>query len=190
MHDYNPIEHVSTRSKSPKPILDEVSRKGGEPSLASVRSLVSDIAGVRVTCSFGSDVYELQAMLTQQPDLTVLQVEDYIADPKPNGYRSVHLLVTVPVFLSTSVIDVPVEIQLRTVAMDFWATLEHKIHYKYQDGVPEDVLDSLEQAAHTAHQLDTLMEGLHVRVRGRQRSRPGTHEPDEGQPAQASTMPS
>jgi putative GTP pyrophosphokinase len=105
-------------------------RKGGEPSLDSIRSRITDIAGVRVTCSFVADVHRLLDMLSRQPDLSVMQVKDYIAEPKQNGYRSVHLLVTVPVFLSTRVVDVPVEIQLRTIAMDFWASLEHKIHYK------------------------------------------------------------
>ncbi len=164
LHDHNPIEHVSSRLKTPASILAKVTRKGVGPSLGVVRSTITDIAGLRVTCSFVSDVYRMAEMLTGQPDLTVLRVRDYIARPKPNGYRSLHLLVSVPVFLSTSVVDVPVEIQLRTVAMDAWASLEHKIHYKYQADVPDDVTRPLLEAAESANHMDTLMEGLHHRV--------------------------
>jgi putative GTP pyrophosphokinase len=164
LHDYNPVEHVSSRLKSPESIIAKVARKNGDPSFEGIRRSITDIAGIRVTCSFSSDVYRLFDTLTGQSDLTVLRVKDYIKNPKANGYRSLHVLVAVPVFLSAEVVDVVVEIQFRTIAMDFWASLEHKIYYKYQRDVPGEVLDQLATAAETAHQLDSLMENLHLRV--------------------------
>ncbi|HLU28558.1 MAG TPA: GTP pyrophosphokinase family protein, partial [Glycomyces sp.] len=127
LHKYNPIEHITSRVKSPESILDKVARRGLEPSLDSIREHITDIAGVRVTCSFVADVYLLFDLLTAQDDVSVRTVKDYIADPKPNGYRSLHAILEVPVFLSTGPIRVPVEVQFRTIAMDFWASLEHKI---------------------------------------------------------------
>ncbi|MCZ2840174.1 GTP pyrophosphokinase [Modestobacter sp. VKM Ac-2985] len=164
LHDHNPIEHVGSRLKTPESIIAKAARKDLPLSLPAIRAGITDIAGVRVTCSFVSDVHGLAETLTQQPDLTVVRVKDHIAAPKANGYRSLHLQVTVPVFLSTSVVHVPVEIQLRTTAMDFWASLEHKIHYKYDAAVPADVRQHLREAAETAHHLDSLMEHLHRRV--------------------------
>lgn len=161
LHDYNPIEHVSSRVKSPESIYAKVQKRGFDPSLESIRENVTDIAGVRVSCSFTSDVYRVFSMLSSQSDITLLEVEDYIAHPKPNGYRSLHALVTIPVHLSDRVVDVVVELQLRTVAMDFWASLEHKIYYKYQTAVPVQLLDELKSAAETAASLDAQMERLH-----------------------------
>ncbi|MEO7588627.1 MAG: GTP pyrophosphokinase family protein [Arachnia sp.] len=164
LHDYNPIEHVGSRLKTPESIISKVTRKGCAPSFETIRSEITDIAGVRVTCSFTSDVYRLFGMLTTQSDITVHTVKDYIAHPKPNGYRSLHALVEVPVFLSDSVEHVMVEIQFRTIAMDFWASTEHKIYYKYQSTPPPGVLAQLTEAAETAHRLDSLMEDLHRQV--------------------------
>lgn len=164
LHDYNPIEHVGSRVKSPESIIGKISRKNCDPSFGAIRDNITDIAGIRVTCSFTTDVYRLFEMLTNQSDITVLQVKDYIAIPKPNGYRSLHALVEVPVFLSDSVRQVIVELQFRTIAMDFWASLEHKIYYKYKSTPPPGVLDSLSEAAETAHRLDSLMEDLHRQV--------------------------
>ena len=166
LHEHNPIEHVSARLKTPESIIDKVARKGCEPSFDAIRSAITDIAGLRVTCGFVSDVYRIAEMLSRQADLTVLQVKDYVASPKPNGYRSLHLLVQVPVFLSEETIAVTVELQLRTIAMDFWASLEHKIHYKYVHDVPVDVVEGLRRSAETSAELDVLMEGLHRRVHG------------------------
>lgn len=164
LHDHNPIEHVGSRLKTPESILAKAARKNLPLSLPAIRAGITDVAGVRITCSFVSDVYRLARTLARQPDLTVRRVKDYIAAPKPNGYRSLHLQVTVPVHLSTSVVDVPVEVQLRTGAMDFWSSLEHKIHYKYEAQVPADVRRHLQEAAETARQLDSLMADLHRRV--------------------------
>ena len=164
LHDYNPIEHVGSRVKTPESLINKVTRKGCTPSFDTIRSEITDIAGVRVTCSFTSDVYQLFEMLTNQSDIAVHTVKDYIANPKPNGYRSLHALVEVPVFLSDSVQEVMVELQFRTIAMDFWASTEHKIYYKYKSTPPPGVLEQLTEAAETAHRLDSLMENLHRQV--------------------------
>lgn len=165
-HSYNPIEHVKSRLKSPDSIVEKVARRGIEPDFASVRENITDIAGVRVTCSFVADVYRLFDLLAAQDDVTVRVVKDYIANPKPNGYRSLHAIIEVPVFLSTGPIPVPVEVQFRTIAMDFWASLEHKIHYKFSGAVPAHLVDSLTSAAEAASELDVRMESLHREAHG------------------------
>ncbi|WP_029145579.1 GTP pyrophosphokinase [Microbacterium luticocti] len=161
LHDYNPIEHVSSRVKSPDSIVDKVGRKGIEPDFDSIRRRITDIAGIRITTSFTADAYRLFDLLTAQADISVQRVKDYIARPKPNGYKSLHAVVQVPVFLSTGPVDVPVEVQFRTIAMDFWASLEHKIHYKYRQQVPPELLAELKDAADSAAVLDERMERLH-----------------------------
>jgi putative GTP pyrophosphokinase len=166
LHQHNPIEHVASRLKSPESIIAKVGRKGVDPSFETIRECITDIAGLRITCSFVSDVYRVAEMLTRQADVTVLAVKDYIGAPKPNGYRSLHLLVQVPVFLSDDVVPVTVELQLRTVAMDFWASLEHKISYKFDHDVPPQVRGELDRAAQTAAELDALMADLHRQVHG------------------------
>ena len=163
-HAYNPIEHVKSRVKSPDSIVEKVARKGIDADFDVVRAEITDIAGVRVTCSFVSDVYRLFDLLTQQNDITVRVVKDYIAVPKETGYRSLHAIVEVPVFLSTGTVAVPVEVQFRTIAMDFWASLEHKIHYKFAGAVPAALVQSLTEAAETAGELDRRMESLHREV--------------------------
>ena len=166
MHEYNPIEHVSSRVKTPDGIVEKVSRKGIDPDFASIRAHITDIAGVRVTCACVDDAYRLFDLLTQQDDLTLRVVKDYIAEPKPNGYKSLHAIFEVPVFLSSGRVDVPVEVQFRTIAMDFWASLEHKIYYKYDSQVPSTLLAELKSAADTASELDARMERLHRELRG------------------------
>ncbi|GAA1853760.1 GTP pyrophosphokinase family protein [Microbacterium koreense] len=165
-HAYNPIEHVTSRVKTPDSIVDKVTRKAIAPDFDSIRENITDIAGVRVTCSFVHDAYRLFDLLTQQDDVELRLVKDYIADPKPNGYKSLHAIVDVPVFLSTGRVTVPVEIQFRTIAMDFWASLEHKIYYKYDSQVPTALLDELKDAADTAAELDVKMERLHRELHG------------------------
>lgn len=166
LHDDNPIEHISTRLKTPESVLDKATRKGLEPSMDNLRA-ITDIAGARVICSFTSDAYRVFDALTEQPDLQIREVKDYIATPKPNGYRSLHTIVLVPVFFSSGPVQVPVEVQFRTVAMDFWASLEHKIYYKYRGAVPDEVVRRLSEAADTAARLDAEMEDLHAMVHGR-----------------------
>ena len=165
-HAYNPIEHISSRLKSLDSVVDKMRRKGVEPSFDAIRETVTDIAGVRVTCSFVSDAYRIAELLTAQEDVRVIRIKDYIAEPKANGYQSLHLIVEVPVFLSTGAHPVPIEVQIRTIAMDFWASLEHKIYYKYDRQVPGELLDQLTDAARTAAELDTRMERLHRTVHG------------------------
>jgi putative GTP pyrophosphokinase len=162
----NPIEHIRSRVKSPQSLLDKIAKRGVEPSFEAISRQITDIAGVRVVCSFVKDVYRVCELLTGQEDVTVLQVKDYIAAPKPNGYRSLHALVEIPVFLAEGPVPVTVEVQFRTIAMDFWASLEHKIHYKYAGAVPPRLVESLTEAALTAADLDGRMERLHEEVRG------------------------
>ena len=164
LHDYNPIEHIVTRVKSPESILRKASARGLSLDLDALRTNVTDIAGARVIVSFARDVYRVFRQFTQQPDIRVLEVEDYISRPKPSGYRSLHCLVQVPIHLSTGTIPVTVEMQFRTSAMDFWATLEHKINYKFDGGVPPDIATELVAAARVAADLDTRMERLHDQV--------------------------
>ncbi|ABL79819.1 MULTISPECIES: GTP pyrophosphokinase family protein [unclassified Nocardioides] len=170
LRDYNPIESVSSRLKSPESLVEKMLRKGlvldERPSFDQIRATVTDIAGVRVVCSFVSDVYRVFDMLVEQEDVSTVEVRDYIATPKPNGYRSLHALVEVPVFLSEGPVPVLVEVQFRTIAMDFWASLEHKIYYKYRREVPAELLERLHDAAETAYALDATMERLHEEVRG------------------------
>jgi putative GTP pyrophosphokinase len=165
-HAYNPIEHVSSRLKSPDSLVEKVARKGIDSDFDSIRASITDIAGVRVTCSFVTDVYRLFDLLTAQDDITVVAIKDYIARPKPNGYQSLHAILQVPVFLSTGRVEVPVEVQFRTIAMDFWASLEHKIYYKYDSQVPDGLLAELKDAADSAAALDARMERLHRELHG------------------------
>ncbi len=165
-HAYNPIEHVTSRVKTPERLMDKIGRKGCQPTYAAIRQEITDIAGVRVVCSFISDTYLIFDMLSSQTDVTVLQVKDYIREPKPNGYKSLHAILEVPVFLSDGPRPVVVELQVRTIAMDFWASLEHKIYYEYRDDVPQRLLDQLTEAADAAYTLDSTMEALHQEVQG------------------------
>ncbi|MBP2436568.1 GTP pyrophosphokinase [Microbacterium amylolyticum] len=165
-YDYNPVEHLSSRVKSVDSIIDKVERRGVEPSFEAIREHITDIAGVRVTCSFVSDAYRLFDLLSRQDDVDVLVVKDYIANPKSNGYKSLHAIIQIPVFLPRGTVRVPVEVQFRTIAMDFWASLEHKIYYKYEKRVPQHLLDDLHAAAITASDLDERMERLHREIRG------------------------
>ena len=164
IHEYNPIEHVKSRLKTPQNILKKAYRKGYELSLKSIRENIRDIAGIRITCSFISDIYKLSNMIRERKDITVIECKDYIKNPKPNGYKSLHLIIQIPIFMSDRVEDVFVEIQIRTIAMDFWASLEHKIYYKYNKEVPADLLKELKEAADTVSQLDMKMERLNREV--------------------------
>lgn len=164
LHDYNPIEHTKSRIKSFESILNKIVRKGCSPSLEDVRENIRDIAGLRITCSFISDIYTISEMLQKQSDLEIISIKDYIKNPKPNGYQSLHMLVQVPVFMTDRCEKVYVEIQIRTIAMDFWASLEHKIFYKYNEDVPAHLLKELKEAADTANELDRKMQRLHEEI--------------------------
>ncbi|MCJ8010056.1 GTP pyrophosphokinase family protein [Lederbergia wuyishanensis] len=164
IHDYNPIEHVKSRVKSPESIFKKVLRKGYDFSLDSIRENIRDIAGVRITCSFISDIYVLSDMLKNQGDIKIVEVKDYIKNPKPNGYQSLHMIVEIPIFMTDRTENTYVEIQIRTIAMDFWASLEHKIYYKYNKEIPERLANELRNAAVVAAELDRKMEQLQKEV--------------------------
>ncbi|MFW7414218.1 GTP pyrophosphokinase [Demequina sp. SO4-18] len=164
-HDYSPIEHVRSRLKSVDSIIAKAERLGCEPTVDEVRATLADIAGIRITATFVSDLYWVADMLAHQPDLTVVTIKDYVARPKPNGYRSLHLIVQVPVFLSATTEHITVELQIRTMAMDFWASIEHKLFYKYRDDMPQALADELADAARLAATLDERMGTLRDEVR-------------------------
>ncbi|CAM3788657.1 GTP pyrophosphokinase [Alkalicoccus chagannorensis] len=167
LNDYNPIEHVASRLKTPESIIEKLHRKSLPVSLSSIRTNIQDIAGIRINCSFRQDIYEVSRMLLQQQDIALIEEKDYIRKPKESGYQSLHLIVSIPVFMSDRTERVPVELQIRTIAMDFWASLEHKIFYKYDRDVPERLRAELQEAAATAAVLDQKMERLHQEMQER-----------------------
>lgn len=160
VHRYNPIEHIKTRIKTPESIVKKLKRNGYETSIENMVKYINDIAGVRLICSFTSDIYRLAEMIGNQSDLKVLSIKDYIKNPKESGYKSYHMLVSVPIFLSDSVVDTKVEIQIRTIAMDFWASLEHKIYYKFEGNAPEYISRELKECAQMVSELDDKMLSL------------------------------
>ena len=160
VHRYNPIEHIKTRIKSPESIVKKLRRNGHETSIENMVKYVNDVAGVRLICSFTSDIYRLAEMIGNQSDLKVLTIKDYIKNPKESGYKSYHMLVSVPIFLSDSVVETKVEIQIRTIAMDFWASLEHKIYYKFEGNAPEYISADLRECAAMVSTLDERMLSL------------------------------
>lgn len=164
VHQYNPIEHIKTRIKTPQSIVKKLKKNGYESTISNMVEHVNDIAGVRVICSFTSDIYRIAEMIINQSDIKVVSVKDYIFKPKPSGYKSYHLIVTVPIFLSDRHIDAKVEIQIRTVAMDFWASLEHKIHYKFEGDIPEHIKNELVECANMISDLDARMLHLNEQV--------------------------
>lgn len=164
IHQYSPIEHVTSRLKTPESLLEKARRKNCPLTFEDIRKNIFDIAGIRITCSFISDTYRVADMLTGQSDVQVIEIKDYIASPKPNGYKSLHVIVEIPVFMTDRVQPVLVELQIRTIAMDFWASLEHKIFYKYRGAIPVALLDELTDAAESANRLDVKMEHLHDEI--------------------------
>lgn len=165
VHNYNPIEHVKSRIKEPRSIVKKLKRHGREVTLENMLKYINDIAGVRIICSFTSDIYRIADMLARQKDLTVLELTDYLAKPKASGYRSYHMLVTVPVYLSDGVVDTKVEIQIRTIAQDFWASLEHKIYYKFEGNAPDFISKELQSCAHIVAELDDKMLSLNEAIK-------------------------
>ncbi|GEK34773.1 GTP pyrophosphokinase [Kurthia sibirica] len=164
IHDYNPIEHVNSRLKTPESIFKKIQRKNLSFDLDVIKNNIQDIAGIRITCSFVSDIYRIQEMISKQSDIQVIDIKDYIKTPKSSGYQSLHLILSVPVFLSDREESVFVEMQIRTIAMDFWASLEHKIYYKYKKEIPKHLTDELLEAAKTAALLDMKMESLNDEI--------------------------
>lgn len=159
-HDYNPIHHMERRLKVPESIEEKLERLKKEVSIESARENIFDIAGIRVVCNFIDDVYAIADMLTSQNDVTLITEKDYIKNPKPNGYRSLHLVISVPVYLLDGEEEVPVEIQLRTVAMDFWASLEHNLRYKKDKNIPSKIDIELKACAEVSATLDRRMQKI------------------------------
>lgn len=164
VHDYNPIEHVNTRVKSAESLIKKVQRKSLPLSLEAIQENIKDIAGIRIICSFASDIYRISKMIQAQSDIEVVEVKDYIQHPKSNGYQSLHIIMKIPVFMSDRKIHVYVEMQIRTIAMDFWASLEHKIYYKYNKQVPAHLTRQLKEAADTVAELDRKMEHINNEI--------------------------
>lgn len=164
VHRYNPIEHIKSRIKTSESIVKKLKRHGYESTIQNMINHVNDIAGIRVICSFTSDIYRIADMISNQSDISVISVKDYMASPKPSGYKSYHMLVKVPVYLSDRIVDTKVEIQIRTVAMDFWASLEHKIHYKFEGNAPDHIRNELIECAKMIAELDAKMLSLNEEV--------------------------
>ncbi|MGN0307158.1 MAG: GTP pyrophosphokinase family protein [Lachnospiraceae bacterium] len=164
VHRYNPIEHIKSRIKSSESIVKKLKRNGYESTIQNMVEYVNDIAGIRVICSFTSDIYRIAEMISNQSDIRILQIKDYIQKPKPSGYKSYHMLVTVPIYLSDRIVHAKVEIQIRTVAMDFWATLEHKINYKFEGNVPQHIKDELVDCSTMVSALDRKMLSLNEQI--------------------------
>ena len=164
VHRYNPIEHIKSRMKTSESIGKKLKRYGYESTIENMVKYINDIAGIRVICSFTSDIYRIADMIGNQNDIKVISVKDYIKHPKASGYKSYHMLVTVPVFLSDRIVEVKVEIQIRTVAMDFWASLEHKINYKFEGNAPQHIKTELVECARMVSDLDARMLSLNEEI--------------------------
>ena len=165
-YDRNPIESIKTRVKSMDSILEKVKRKNIPFSLESIEANLYDIAGVRVVCSFTEDIYLLADCLLSQDDITLIERKDYIQNPKQSGYRSLHLIIEVPIFLENEKRAMKVEVQLRTIAMDFWASLEHKLRYKKNlpESEAEELAKELTECARVSASLDQKMEEIRDRI--------------------------
>ena len=163
---HNPIHHMESRQKSIDSILGKLYKYGFPLTLESAKKNIYDIAGIRVICYYIDDIYRIAEMITSQGDITPIRVRDYIANPKENGYRSLHIVARVPVFLSQRTENVPVEIQIRTVAMDFWASLEHRLKYKTDSDVNEGIQERLTRCAETSAMLDREMQDIYHAING------------------------
>lgn len=164
IHNYNPIEYIKSRIKTPESIVKKLKKGGYESTIENMVTYVKDIAGIRIVCSFTSDIYKLAEMIGRQNDLMVISVKDYMKHPKESGYKSYHMIVSVPIFLSNRVVDTKVEIQIRTIAMDFWASLEHKIYYKFEGNAPEYISRDLRECAEIVSNLDAKMLSLNQAI--------------------------
>ncbi len=157
----NPIDSIKSRIKSPMSIFEKLERRGLDISIDSITTNLNDVAGVRVVCPFISDIYEVAHMLMSQDDIEVIEVKDYIKNPKPNGYRSLHYVIIIPIFLSTGKEYMKVEVQIRTIAMNFWASLEHQMHYKkFENEEMPDIVNELTVCADNIYSTDVRMQEL------------------------------
>lgn len=164
VHRYNPIEHIKSRIKTSESIVKKLKKNKYESTITNMVEHVNDIAGIRVICSFTSDIYRIADMISNQKDIKVLSVKDYITYPKASGYKSYHMIIAIPVYLSDRIVETKVEIQIRTVAMDFWASLEHKIHYKFEGNAPEHIKNELVECARMVSDLDARMLSLNEEI--------------------------
>lgn len=164
-HRYNPIEHITSRIKSPDSIAKKLRHQGRALTVENIVRYINDVAGIRIICSFTSDIYQISDLIRKQSDVKVLKIKDYIANPKANGYTSYHMIVTVPIFLSDMTIDTKVEIQIRTIAMDFWASLEHKMYYKFEGNAPENIRRELKECADLVGFLDRKMLAINEEIK-------------------------
>ena len=158
---YNPIHHIEDRLKSPQSIFEKMQRKGLPFNVDAARENLYDIAGVRVICNYIDDIYTVADLLTAQDDVTLIKRKDYIKEPKPNGYRSLHLVIETPVYLSDKKEHVHVEVQIRTIAMDFWASLEHELKYKTDTDVSAELAEQLRECAETIAATDLKMQQIY-----------------------------
>ena len=164
IYHYTPIEHIKSRIKTPASIVNKLKKNGYETSVENMVKYVNNIAGIRIICSFTSDIYLIADMITKQSDLKVVSVKDYITHPKVSGYQSYHILVTVPIHLTQGIVDTIVEIQIRTIAQDFWASLEHKIYYKFEGNAPDYIRRELQECANIVSNLDRRMLSLNEKI--------------------------
>jgi len=164
-HRYNPIEYIESRLKTPESIVKKLQRIGQETTLQNMVEHISDIAGVRIVCSFTTDIYLVADMIRRLKTFEVLVVKDYIQNPKPSGYRSYHMILNVPVHTTRDIIYTRVEVQIRTIAMDFWASLEHKIQYKFEGDAPDNISRDLRSCARIVSMLDEKMLSLNEEIR-------------------------
>ena len=163
-HNRNPFESIKSRIKKPKSIWEKLERKGFPISVESIEENLNDIAGIRVICSFQDDIYAIAKMLTQQDDIILIEAKDYIKNPKPNGYRSLHLILDIPIFLAEEKKHMRVEVQFRTIAMDFWASLEHKLKYKKNIENPTMIMEELKECAEIISATDKRMQSIRDRI--------------------------
>lgn len=159
-YERNPIENIKSRLKTPESIKEKLERRGFPISIASIEENLFDVAGIRIVCQFVDDVYKVADALVRQDDIVLIERKDYIANPKENGYRSLHLIVQVPIFLADEKKMMSVEIQLRTIGMDFWATLEHQLRYKKDNAITDDMSEALQKCADISSELDNMMNTL------------------------------
>ena len=164
LYNYNPIEHIKSRLKTPESIVKKLKRGGHEVTIPNMIEHLSDIAGIRIICSFSPDIYRIAEMIARQSDVTVLVVKDYIKNPKPNGYRSYHLIIEVPVFFSECKRNMRVEVQIRTIAMDFWASLDHQLKYKKSLNDDGEISRELRECADVIAQTDEKMLAIRKKI--------------------------
>ena len=164
IYGHTPIEHIKSRLKTPSSIVKKLKRAGHDVTIQNMVERLNDIAGIRIICSYTQDIYQIADMIARQSDVTILHVKDYIRNPKPNGYKSYHMVATIPIYLSQGPAETKVEIQIRTVAMDCWASLEHKIYYKFEGNAPASVQAELKACAAVVDMLDDKMFSLNQMI--------------------------